>query len=426
MNTGNLAHGPFTGLRVVDMTVAIQGPHAGAFLGDMGAEVIKVEPPGGELNRYARGPGFDFDMEVMGSQQIAMNRGKKSIALDVHTRLGMSVLRELIKDSDVFITNYRAEALDRMELSYADLSQINPRLVYGRVSGFGPKGEDAGKAMLDGAAQARGGLAAVSGPADGPPMPPGATIADPSGAMQLCLGVITALFVRERTGKGQEVNTSALGAMMWLQSWELTHTAMTGADLSRDGQHNPSIASPYGVYQASDGGSFLLAVAMSDESWDEFLVFGGKAHIAVDSRWDTAAKRIGIRGDGDGVPEVRAEMREAFSSHTTAEWEEFFREHPEIIYERVQDYRELLIDPQAIANSYLVDIPVPNFGTTKVVSNVVHFSETPGAGPQLPPPCLGEHTSEIMLGLGFSEQEVGEVLAPIDSAAAEVIDLVIP
>ena len=123
---------------------------------------------------------------------------------------------------------------------------------------------------------------------------------------------------------------------------------------------------------------------------------------------------------------MRAEMREAFSSHTTAEWEEFFREHPEIIYERVQDYRELLIDPQAIANSYLVDIPVPNFGTTKVVSNVVHFSETPGAGPQLPPPCLGEHTSEIMLGLGFSEQEVGEVLAPIDSAAAEVIDLVIP
>ena len=174
-------------------------------------------------------------MEVMGSQQVAMNRGKKSIALDAHTDLGKRVLNELIKKSDVFVTNYRAEALDRMSLSYDHLRRINERLIYGRVSGFGPKGKDANKAMLDGAAQARGGLAAVSGPVDGPPMPPGAAIADHSGAMQLCLGIMTALFAREQTGRGQEVNTSALGTMMWLQSWELTHTAMTGVSLTRDG-----------------------------------------------------------------------------------------------------------------------------------------------------------------------------------------------
>ena len=414
MNTSNLAHGPFTGLKVVDMTVAIQGPHAGAFLGDMGAEVVKVEPPGGELNRYARGPGFDFDMEVMGSQQIAMNRGKKSIALDVHTRLGMSVLQELIKDSDVFITNYRAEALDRMELSYADLSQINPRLVYGRVR-TKRRGRWKGDARWRCPSEGR-----ISGC-----FRPCRRTSNATGSHdRRSFRSDATLFRRDhrpirsranrKRSRGKYVSTRRDDVASILGTYP------HGNDGSRP------LARPYGVYQASDGGSFLLAVAMSDESWDEFLVFGGKAHIAVDSRWDTAAKRIGIRGDGDGVPEVRAEMREAFSSHTTAEWEEFFREHPEIIYERVQDYRELLIDPQAIANSYLVDIPVPNFGTTKVVSNVVHFSETPGAGPQLPPPCLGEHTSEIMLGLGFSEQEVGEVLAPIDSAAAEVIDLVIP
>jgi crotonobetainyl-CoA:carnitine CoA-transferase CaiB-like acyl-CoA transferase len=422
----DLSDGPLTGLKVLDMTVAVQGPHVGAFLSDMGAEVIKVEPPGGELNRYARGPGFDYGMEVMGSQQVAMNRGKKSIALDAHTDLGKRVLNELIKKSDVFVTNYRAEALDRMSLSYDHLRRINERLIYGRVSGFGPKGKDADKAMLDGAAQARGGLAAVSGPVDGPPMPPGAAIADHSGAMQLSLGIMTALFAREQTGRGQEVNTSALGTMMWLQSWELTHTAMTGISLTRDGQYNPSIASPYGVYQASDGGSFLLAVAMSDESWDEFLVYGGKPDLVLDTRWNTAAKRIGILGDGDGVIEVRAELREAFASHTTAEWEVFLGEQPEIIYERVQSYQEILVDPQAAANNYLSEVTVPNYGTTQVVSNVVQLSETPGLGARLPPPYLGEHTSEIMMDLGFSAAEVDQAVAPIEAAVAEIIGLVIP
>jgi crotonobetainyl-CoA:carnitine CoA-transferase CaiB-like acyl-CoA transferase len=326
----------------------------------------------------------------------------------------------------VFVTNYRAEALDRMSLSYDHLRRINERLIYGRVSGFGPKGKDADKAMLDGAAQARGGLAAVSGPVDGPPMPPGAAIADHSGAMQLSLGIMTALFAREQTGRGQEVNTSALGTMMWLQSWELTHTAMTGISLTRDGQYNPSIASPYGVYQASDGGSFLLAVAMSDESWDEFLVYGGKPDLALDTRWNTAAKRIGILGDGDGVIEVRAELREAFASHTTAEWEVFLGEQPEIIYERVQSYQEILVDPQAAANNYLSEVTVPNYGTTQVVSNVVQLSETPGLGARLPPPYLGEHTSEIMMDLGFSAAEVDQAVAPIEAAVAEIIGLVIP
>ncbi len=425
LGSAHLSNGPLTGLKALDMTVAVQGPHVGAFLSDMGAEVIKVEPPGGELNRYARGPGFDFDMDVMGSQQVAMNRGKKSIAIDAHSKLGQRVLHELIKESDIFVTNYRSEALERMSLDYERLRKLNDRLIYGRVSGFGPNGDDANKAMLDGAAQARGGLAAISGSADGPPMPPGAAIADHSGAMQLTLGIMTALFARERTGRGQEVNTSALGTMMWLQSWELTHTAMTGITLERDGQHNPSIASPYGVYQASDGGSFLLAVAMSDESWDEFLVFGGKPELALDSRWDTGAKRIGILGDGDGVVEIRAALSEAFMTRTTEEWDIFFKQQPEIIYERVQDYTELLGDPQAEANGYIAEIDVPNYGKTKVVTNVVQLSDTPGLGATRPPPKLGEHTSEIMVSLGFSPDEVAEVLSPIEAAAAEIIGLVI-
>ena len=403
------------------MTVAIQGPHAAAYLADMGADVIKVERPGGELNRYVRGPGFVAAPETMGTQFVAMNRGKRGIVVDAHSELGREVLRRLVDQADVFVTNYRREALERMGLAYETVAAANPRLVYARVSGFGTHGPDADKAMLDGAAQARGGLAAISGPTDGPPMPPGAAIADHTGATQLALGVMTALYARERTGRGQEVTTSALGALMWIQAWEITHTTMADEPLLREGQHNPSIRCPYGIYETKDGGAFLLAVAMSDQSWDEFWLFVDRPEVVLDPRWNNVAKRIGARGALDGVDEIRGHVREAFASRTTAEWTEFLAGQPEIIYERIQGYDELVVDPQVAANGYLADVEVPRFGTAQVVTNVIHLSATPGAGVRRPPPELGEHTAEVMTELGFERAEIDVVLASADGAAELII-----
>ncbi len=416
----DVSQGPLTGLTVVDMTIAVQGPHAGAYLADMGADVVKVERPGGELNRYVRHPGF-VPTEGMGTQHVAMNRGKRAIALDAHSELGREVLHRLVDRADVFVTNYRREALERMHLGYEELAARNPRLVYARVSGFGPRGPDADKAMLDGAAQARSGISAISGPSDGPPMPPGAALADHGGATQLALAVMTALYARERTGRGQEVNTSSLGAMMWAQSWEIALTGMASEPIARAGQHNPNILCPYGVYETADRGAFLLAVAMSDESWDEFWIFAGQPEVVADERWNTAAKRIGARGCMDGVEEIRAKVRAAFASRTTAEWEAFLATQPEIIYERVQGYAELRTDPQVAANGYLVDVEVPGFGTAQVVSNVVHLSDTPGGGVRRPPPRLGEHTAEVMASLGFSAAEIEQVERGCRGAAEAVI-----
>jgi len=400
--------GPFQGLRVVEMTTAIQGPAAGVYLSDMGCAVTKIEPPLGELNRYLRGPDFEHPMHVAGAQYGSMNRGKRSVCLDVHTPLGGSVVNKLLDEADVFLTNFRRSALERMGFGYEVLRERNPRLIYAAVNGFGPRGPDADKAMLDGAAQARGGLTNLSGPADGPPMPAGAAIADSTGAMQLVLGIVTALYDRERTGRGQKVETSALGAQLWLQMWEILHSSMTGVPLQRSGPHLPTLLGPWGVYATADGGAFFFGVAMDEASWDALWIFAERPEIAIDPRWNTPAKRLGSTGSRDGVEEIRSALRDAFAAKTTAEWEAFLATQPEIIFERVQGYDEVLRDEQILANDYLTTLDLPHVGPTQYVGNLVHLSETPGAV-QGPPPGLGEHTGEVMRSLGFDDDAIRDV-----------------
>ena len=399
---------PLSGVRVVEMATAIQGPGAGVFLADMGAEVVKVEPPLGDGSRYHRGANNTLPADVMNSQFIAMNRGKRSVCVDIHTPLGRDVVERLLAQSDVFFTNFRASALARMGLDFATLHARHPRLIHASVNGFGPRGPDADKAMLDGAAQARGGVIAITGPADGPAMPPGAAIADTAGAMQFALAIVTALFARERTGLGQQVQTSSLGAQLWLQMWEIQHSAITGRSLERAGPHHTNILSPYGLYYTRDGGAFLFAVAMSDESWDEFCAFADVPDLAVDPCWNTGAKRIGYAGDTTNLETSRERMREAFARKTTAEWDAFLATQPEIIYERVRDYDEVLADPQNAANEYVVEMDVPVIGKTKVVGNLLTFSATP-ASAKGPPPALGEGNAEIMARLGFGVAHVEAV-----------------
>ncbi len=184
------------GIRVLELATAIQGPAAGLYLSDMGAEVIKVERPTGEASRFLRGANNPLPQDAHGTQFIAANRGKKSICLDVTKERGHAALHPLAERSDVFLSNYRAPALERMGMDYATLRALNPRLIYAHANGFGPKGPLRDKPMVDGAAQARGGLPGLTGTPEGPPTLAGAALADTAGAMQLALGVMTALVAR--------------------------------------------------------------------------------------------------------------------------------------------------------------------------------------------------------------------------------------
>jgi crotonobetainyl-CoA:carnitine CoA-transferase CaiB-like acyl-CoA transferase len=401
--------GPLSHIRVVEMGSAIQGPAAGLYLRDMGAEVIKIEPPTGDANRGFRGVNNDLPPETFGSQFVAMNRGKKSVCLDVHTALGLKAVLALIQRADVFVSNYRESALIRMGLAYETVSADNPSLIYALGNGFGPRGPDADKTMLDGAAIARGGLASMTCNEETGPIPPGATIADTGGGLLLALAITTALAARAEVGRGQKVQSSALGAQLWLQMWELTHVWMTGSLLKPGGAHHDNMRGPYGVYRTADGGHFFFAAAQSNESWDQFWVFVDDPAEALNPKWSDPSKRFGIGITQADAREIQARMREAFLSKTTAEWQAFLSAQPEIVSEYVQNYDEVRRDPQVVANDYVESMNIDGIGETAIVGNLVSFSETPASTKGLPP-GLGADTAAVLQEIGFSQHETDLVI----------------
>ena len=401
---------PLAGLTVIEMTVAVQGPAAGLYLRDMGAEVIKIEPPLGDSSRYGRGTYNETPEGTLGPQFVAVNRGKRSICMDLMTDQAMTALHRFLDQADVFLTNYREPALQKLGLDYETLHDRYPSLVYASVNGFGPKGTDANKAMLDGAAAARGGLVHHTGYPDRPPSLAGAITIDTAGAQQLALGVMTALFARERTGEGQRVQTSALGAALWLQQWELTQVAMTGAELPRSGNHHPNIKGPYGVYETADGGSIMIAQTMQNEAWDALCIFAETFELAIDPRFQTPGQRLGEGLTLEDSAEVRAVLTRAFARKTTQEWEAFLYDQPEIVWERVRSWQEVLEDEQSVANDYLTNISVGGVGTVKTVGTLVNLSDTPGS-PKGDPPILGEANEELLSGIGLSAEERRDIEA---------------
>ena len=411
---------PLQRFMVVELALAVQGPAAGLYLRDMGAEVLKVEPPIGDPSRHGRNKNNKTPEDTYGPQFVAVNRGKRSLCVDLTTDLGKKAFHRLLEQADVLLTNYRMPALRKLGLDYESLQDRYPELIYASVNGFGPEGPDADKAMLDGAAVARGGILSLTGKKDELPVLLGTVVGDTGGAMQLALGVLTALLARERFGGGQKVSVSGLGAQLWFQQWELTHESITGELLERDGQHHCNIRGPYGLYRTADSRAILLANSMTLESWDAFCVFAEVPELVLHPKLQTPGGRLGEGLTDHESEEIRKKLEVAFELKTAKEWDDFFRTQPEIIWERVRDHREVFEDEQNLINRYFTEVNIPGLGKRITVGNLVKLSRTPGSE-KGDPPVLGGANEEVLKSIGLTESEVSEIGSIVESAREDAI-----
>lgn len=384
-------------IRVLDFTIWQQGPVATTALADMGADVIKIEERvGGDPGRGLLWRG---DQTPLATYFECHNRNKKGIALDVRKEKGRDVIYRLAKQSDVFVQNFRPGVVERLKIDYKTLSEINPRLIYASATGWGSKGSEVRKPAFDVLAQGRGGMLSVTGePHEPPPLVQVNGAADWTGGIVLAYGILVALHSREKTGEGQHVDVSLLGAQSWYGQLGLQRALFSGKTPKRVSR--TCLANPmYNVYEAEDGKWLVLAALQSQRFWGSFCKVLGISELENDQRFNGIPERSKNSG------ELTAVLDRVFKTKPRDEWLRLV-ESIDMPCAPVQDYGELANDPQLIANENIIDFVHPTAGPVKLVANPVRLSKTPWQM-KSPAPEFGQNTEEVLLDLcGYTWEEL--------------------
>jgi len=382
---------PLEGLRVIDWTQAMAAPFCTMTLADMGADVIKVEPPGeGEPTRRP-GPAGRHGHSA---QFLAVNRGKRSLTVDLKQTEGVAVLRRLATTADVFVQNYGPGVAQRLGVGYEDLGEVNPRLVYCSISGFGSTGPYASRGGCDLIAQGMSGILSVTGDADGTLAKAGVPLSDLAAGLFGVYGILCALEYRDRTGQGQLVDTSLLEAAMALTVWESSEYWVTGrAPRPLGSAHR--LAAPYQAIRARDG--YFTVGANNDKLFEGLGRAIGRADLLEDPRFAGPPARL----------ENRALLIAEIEKTTVAEDRAYWLERLEragVPSGPINTYPEALADPHTLARQMVVDLVHPEAGPIKALGVPVKLSETPGVVDR-PAPLCGQHTMEILSELGYTDAE---------------------
>jgi len=396
--------GPLEGIKVLECATWMQAPMGTAILGDLGAEVIKVEErERGDALRSPRIVGQAGLQKQIDRNFIfeTINRNKRGMVLNLRKHQSREIIHKLIKETDVFVHNFRPQSAKRLGLDYETISLLNPKLVYAQASAWGLKGPDNEKGGLDFAVAARTGLMYLNGEPDIPrPQPFAMGFCDAAGAICLALGIVAAIQARERLGKGQMVDTSLLGSTVALATWPISF--LLGYDVEPPQLFRVQPREPLSsYYKCSDGKWVRLVMVQGDRYWPAFCEAVGISELEKDSRFSDQLARI---QHGEELIHI---LDQVFVTKPRAEWMKLFAER-DLHCTPIQELAELVDDPQIIANDYIMAFDHPTYGRQKMVGFPYKFSETPAAL-KCPCPEFGQHTEEVLLELGYTWDNIADL-----------------
>ena len=383
---------PLAGVRVLDLGRHQAGPTCAMWLGDLGADVIKIENPDrGEDGRASGPPFFNGESAFF----LSANRNKRSLALDIKRPEGQEIFRRLAAEADVVIENFRPGVMDALNIGYERVSAINPRIIYCSISGFGADGPYADRPGLDQIIQGVSGLMSVTGFEGGEPVRVGIPIADLVTGLFGAYGVLAALQARERTGRGQHIQTSLLECMVGLMSFQAVRYLNGAGTPPPAGNHHP-INAPYGVFLSKDG--YITLGATGDKRWRKLCEILGTEEWLTDPRFATNGARHENRLLLEDL------ISEKLQARTSDEWERIFNEAG-IPCGPIYRVDQALEHPQVRHREMVVEREHPTMGTVRLLGVPIKFSETP-AGVHRVPPLFAEHTDEILREIGISDEEL--------------------
>lgn len=389
---------PMDGITILDLTVMTAGPVGTMLLGDLGADVIKIEEPStGDL---ARNLGTMF-VEGESVQFLSQNRNKRSVRLDLKTEAGREVFLRLARSADVVVENFRPGTVDRLGIGYEAVRAVNPKIIYASVSAFGQSGPYAGWPANDPIVQAVAGLMDMTGEAGGRPVRVGAPLPDFGAAAMLAFGLSAALLHRERHGEGQRIDTSLLAATLFSTIPRDGEAIRSGHAPERLGSGHPTMV-PYRNYKGSDGRHFFAA-AFTPKFWQNLCQALGRPDLPVDPRFVDNKVRTANREALDAI------LEEIFAQKPAAHWVDRLATR-DVPCALVQDYHTALTeDPQVKHSGAVLRFAHPLAGSMTNIANPVNFHATP-AEVRRAPPVLGQHTREVLVEKGFTVQEVEDLL----------------
>ena len=379
----------FEGLKVVDLTTALNGPFCTMFLGDYGADVIKIEPVGGEQSR-SWGP-IDEKSGESGFYGF-VNRNKKGCTLNLKSEKGLEMFYELVKDADVLVENYRGGVTERLKIDYDTIKKINPNIIYASGSGFGQYGPITHRPCYDIVAQAMGGMLNLTGFKENDPVKVGPSVADHVAGIYLMVGVGMALYHREKTGEGQHIDVSMFDVIFSLLENAIVNYTMGGFIPERNGNVDPSIA-PFDVYACKDG--FVALGVGNDKLFNKFANIIGHQELLEDERYKDNVSRC-----DNYIPDLQNLIREWCADYTKSEIEDIMDEAG-ILCGPVLNVKEAIEHPHIQARDMMVHCEHPTVGDMYFQGCVIKLSETPGEV-ETAPPLVGQHNREVF---GLSEEE---------------------